>query len=151
MLHADTRLPDGWCESVRAALRLPGVVGGAFAFRFSRPERQPLGFRLRLIELGVRLRLALFRLPYGDQGIFCRRDALDAAGGIPQVDFMEDLDLVRALRRSGRLRLLPSPVETSPRRYQARGPLRSMLRNWGAVLAWSAGADRARVAAWYRR
>lgn len=151
MLHADSRLPAGWAESVRAALGLPGVVAGAFAFRFARGEQGGIGIRLRFIESGVRLRLALFRLPYGDQGIFCRRTALDAAGGVPQVDFMEDLDLVHALRRQGRLVLLRSAVETSPRRYDVHGPLRSMLRNWGAALAWTAGIDRARVAAWYRR
>jgi hypothetical protein len=63
---------------------------------------------------------------------------------------MEDLDLVRALRRQGRLVLLPLAVTTSPRRY-ARGALRHMLRNWAALAAWRLGVDRARVAAWYGR
>jgi hypothetical protein len=70
---------------------------------------------------------------------------------VPQAEIMEDLDLARALRTHGHLALLPEAVTTSARRYQARGVLRTMARNWLALAAWSLGLDRARVAAWYRR
>jgi len=149
-LHADARLPAGFADAVEATLADPGVAGGAFRFRFERGPAGRLGPALRLVEWGARLRVALFALPYGDQGLFCRRATLEAAGGIPQVPIMEDLDLVRAWKRRGRVVTLARAVESSPRRYQGRGPLRTMLRNWGAALAFFAGADRARVAAWYR-
>lgn len=145
-LHADGALPAGWSAAVRAALADPAVAGGAFAFKFA--ER---GARLRFVELGVRLRLALARLPYGDQALFVRRSTLLEIGGVPQAPIMEDLDLVRALRAHGRLALLPLPVITSARRYLAGGVLRTMWRNWLALAAWTLGLDRARVAAWYRR
>jgi rSAM/selenodomain-associated transferase 2 len=144
-LHADTRLPAGWLGAVEGALADRAVVGGAFSFRFAEP-----GLALRAVEWGVRARLALGGLPYGDQALFARRSALEAIGGVPQAPIMEDLDLVRALRRQGRLVLLPLAVTTSPRRY-ARGALRHMLRNWAALAAWRLGVDRARVAAWYGR
>ena len=150
-LHADSRLPRGFAPAIEAALAAPGVAGGAFTFRFERDEGGRLTLGLRLVEWGARLRVALFALPYGDQALFCRRPLLEAAGGIPQVPILEDLDLVRAWKRRGRIVTLPLAVETSPRRYQARGALRTMLRNWGAALAWALGADRTRVAAWYRR
>jgi len=145
-LHADTQLPEGWADAVARALAAPGVAGGAFAFRFA--ERGP---GLRFIEWGVRLRLALTRLPYGDQAIFVRRDALDAMGGVPQSPIMEDLDLVREIRRRGKLVLLPLAVVTSARRYRQRGILRTWLRNTAALTAWRLGVDRERLAAWYRR
>jgi rSAM/selenodomain-associated transferase 2 len=145
-LHADTRLPPGWADALRRALADPAVVGGAFAFRFAEP-----GLRLRLVECGVRLRLALAGLPYGDQGLFARRSALEAIGGMPQAPIMEDLDLVRALRRRGRLALLPLAATTSARRYLERGVLRTVARNTLALLGWALGVDRARLAAWYRR
>jgi rSAM/selenodomain-associated transferase 2 len=148
-LHADTVLPEGWPAAVAAALAEPAVVGGAFAFRFDRGGASRLGFGLALVEWGARLRVALFGFPYGDQALFVRRGALAAAGGVPQAPIMEDLDLVAALRRQGRLALLPLPAVTSARRYRARGPLRAMLRNWVAALAWWLGLDRARIAAWY--
>ncbi len=144
-LHADTTLPAGWSARVREALADPRVAGGAFAFRFA--ER---GAALRVVELGVRLRLALARLPYGDQAPFVRAAVLRALGGVPQAPIMEDLDLVRGIRAHGRLALLPEPVTTSARRYRARGVLRTACRNALALAAWSLGLDRARVAAWYR-
>jgi rSAM/selenodomain-associated transferase 2 len=146
-LHADSRLPPGWERSVGAALADPTVAGGCFRFRFDAPRSPALAF----VEWGVRLRVALFRLPYGDQGIFVRRSALERIGGIPQVPILEDLDLVRALRRAGRLVRLPLAVETSARRYRARGTLRTVARNALALCAWRLGLDRERIAAWYRR
>ena len=145
-LHADTRLPSGWDAGVRHALADPDVVGGAFRFRFD--ERTLV---LRLLEWGTRLRVALLRLPYGDQALFVRRSVLDAIGGLPQVPIMEDLDLVAALKRRGRLVLLTLPATTSARRYRERGPLRTAARNMLAALAWACGRDRARIAAWVRR
>jgi hypothetical protein len=90
-------------------------------------------------------------MPYGDQALFVRRTALSAIGGVPQVPLMEDLDLVSALRRRGRLALLPQDAVTSARRHLAAGPWRTALRHNLAALAWALGVDRARIAAWVRR
>ncbi len=145
-LHADTCLPHGWADAVRSALADPAVVGGAFAFRFAEP-----GLALRIVEWGVRARLALAALPFGDQALFARQTDLAAIGGVPQAEIMEDLDLVRALARRGRLALLPQPVVTSARRYLAGGVFRTVVKNTLALAAYGLGLDRARVAAWYRR
>ena len=147
-LHADTRLPEGWPAAVCRALADPGVVGGAFRFRFDRVGRPSFG--LRVVEWGARLRSAWFGLPYGDQAIFVRRRVLDAIGGVPQAVLMEDLDLVRAMKRRGRLARLAAPATTSSRRYREQGVLRTFLRNLVALVAWRLGVDRGRVAAWYR-
>ena len=146
LLHADTRLPDGWDDAVRRAVSDPRVVGGAFSFRFA--ESAP---SLRLIEWGVRLRQALFALPYGDQALFMRRSVLEEIGGVPQVPIMEDLDLVRALKARGRLVQLRAAAVTSSRRYRENGTFRTALRNGLAAVAWALGLERERVAAWYRR
>jgi rSAM/selenodomain-associated transferase 2 len=145
-LHADTRLAPGWDAAVRRVLADPAVEGGAFRLRFD--ERTP---GLRIVEWGTRVRVALLRLPYGDQALFVRRRALEAMGGVPQVPIMEDLDLVRGIRRRGRLALLALPATTSGRRYRARGAWRTVVRNAAAAAAWLLGTDRERVAAWYRR
>jgi len=145
-LHADTRLPEGWENGVRSALADPGVVGGAFRLRFE--PRSPV---LRLIEWGTRLRVALLRMPYGDQALFARRVVLESLGGIPQVEVLEDLDLVRALKRRGRIACLALPATTSARRYRSAGALRTLLRNAAAVAGWWLGLPRERIAAWVRR
>lgn len=140
-LHADTRLPAGYAAALLRALEQNDVVGGAFRLRFTEP-----GARLRLVEWGVRLRLALFRLPYGDQALFVRRRSLAEIGGVPQVEIMEDIDLVQALGRRGRLALLPQPARTSARRYLEQGVLRTVLRNACALLGRALGVSRARLA-----
>ena len=145
-LHADTRLPPAFEGAVQEVLRKPETLGGAFRLRFDRQSPS-----LRLIELAARARAALFGLPYGDQALFVRRATLEAMGGMPQVPVMEDLDLVRAIRRRGRLALLPMAVTTSARRHRAHGPLRTALRHNLAALAWALGAERGRIAAWLRR
>jgi rSAM/selenodomain-associated transferase 2 len=144
-LHADTRLPAGWADAVRRALADPATAGGAFRLRF---DATPPA--LRLIQWGAALRVRLFRLPYGDQAIFARRRVLEEMGGLPEVPLMEDLDLVRGLKRRGRFTLLPLAVTTSSRRYLEHGAWRVAFRNLAAALAWRLGVDRARVAAWYR-
>lgn len=152
-LHADTWLPPGFADAVRGALADPAVAGGAFGFRFG-PAPGAGGLArlgLRLVEAGVRARVALLGLPYGDQALFVRRTALEGAGGVPEVPIMEDLDLAAAIRRAGRLVVLPAAVTTSPRRYLERGVLRTFARNAAALAAWYLRVDRRRVAAWYGR
>ena len=119
------------------ALADPGVVGGAFRLRF---EPRPLA--LRLVEWGTRLRVALLRMPYGDQALFVRRAVLESLGGVPQAPILEDLDLVRALKRRGRIACLSLPVTTSARRYRsARGPAhRAAQRGGGRRLVAGAAA-----------
>lgn len=145
-LHADTTLPAGWSAAVRAALADPAVVGGAFRLRFDDRSHA-----MRLVEWGARLRVALAGLPYGDQALFVRRRALEAIGGVPQTPLMEDVDLVRRLRRRGRLAVLEAAVVTSARRYREGGVLRTWLRHALALAADTAGVDRARIRRWVGR
>ena len=146
LLHADTRLPSGFDRAVASALEDDRTIGGAFRMRFEEAD-----WALRVVEWGVRLRIAVFGLPYGDQALFVRRRTLDAIGGIPRVPIMEDLDLVRAMRGCGRLALLDLPVTTSARRYRTRGVARTLFRNAVAAFARLLGVDRRRVANWYHR
>jgi len=146
LLHADTRLPSGFERAIATALEDSRTIGGAFRMRFDET-----GWALRIIEWGVRLRVAIFGLPYGDQAIFVRRRTLDAIGGIPRAPIMEDLDLVKAIRGCGRLAMLDLSVTTSARRYRARGIARTLFRNAVATAAWRFDVDRRRIADWYHR
>ena len=140
-LHADTRLEPGWREAVEGALSDPACAGGAFAFRFA--ER---GGWERWIEWWVACRVAILGLPYGDQALFVRRSVLERIGGVPDVPIMEDLDLVHAIKREGRLRMLELAATTSSRRYRERGPLRTLVWHQVALLGWYLGWDRIRLA-----
>lgn len=141
-LHADTRLECGWLEALRGLGA--GVVGGAFRFRLDSRR-----WRYRLVEAGVRVRCAALGLPYGDQAIFVRREAFTACGGFGNVPILEDVDLVRRLRRCGRLAFPAPHAVTSARRWEQNGFFRTTLTNWIVLLLGRAGFPRARLARFY--
>jgi rSAM/selenodomain-associated transferase 2 len=136
LVHADTWLPETAFAAMATALRDPQVVGGGFRKRFR--EGPPL------LRFGAGLRSALFfalsgRL-FGDQAIFARRSALEAAGGMPEWPLMEDFELCRRLRTVGRLALLRDEVWTSGRRFSEQGTIRMWWRMAGVMLGHSRGA-----------
>jgi rSAM/selenodomain-associated transferase 2 len=140
-LHADTTLAEGWVPVVEAAMRDPRCAGGAFRFRLA--ER---GFRAHWIEFWVQVRMALWRLPYGDQALFMRREVLERMGGVPIVPVMEDLDLVRGIKRAGALCVVPLAATTSARRYSGRGTVRTIAAHLYALLGWALDWDRQQIA-----
>src|SRR5262245_16043524 len=80
-LHADTVLEPGWERDAAAfmdAVDRGKRLAGAAAFRFALDDT---GFRPRLLEQMVALRCALFRLPYGDQGLLMPRQLYAEIGG----------------------------------------------------------------------
>ena len=68
-LHIDTTLGPEHVAALRQAALDPRVGAGAFELRLIPPT--PF---LRFIAWGANWRCRLFRLPYGDQAIFVRRD-----------------------------------------------------------------------------
>jgi hypothetical protein len=77
------------------------------------------------------LRSRLLGLPFGDQGLFCRREAYERAGGYRDLVICDDVDIVRRLKRAGPFSVLPEKTVTSPRRYRERGAFRQVLRGTG--------------------
>ncbi len=113
-LHADTLPPADAAELVIEALRWPWVAGGNFFTRFSGPSRAARFMTWlypQLHKLGI---------VYGDSAIFVRTSTYRAAGGFRPLPIFEDLDLVRRLRRHGRIVHLSSAVTTSSRRFEGR-------------------------------
>ncbi|HXH06511.1 MAG TPA: TIGR04283 family arsenosugar biosynthesis glycosyltransferase [Vicinamibacterales bacterium] len=135
-LHADTRLGEGWLDVIRGAETDRRVVGGSF--RLVLASADP---RARIVEAGARLRLGLFGLALGDQAIFARRDVFEAAGGYRDLPLMEDADLVRRLRRDGRLRHAPVAATTSARRWERDGWVRRSLWNVALTALFALGVD----------
>lgn len=127
-LHADTVLETGWEREVSALMER--VDNGrrettAASFRFALDD---LGFWPRMVEAGVALRCALFRLPYGDQGLLIPKQLYQQVGGYSQLPLMEDVDLVRRIGRR-RMMVLRSRAVTSAVRYQRDGYVRRSIRN----------------------
>lgn len=143
-LHADTRLPAGAAAAVRAAIA-GGAAGGGFLVRFD--DRRPL---MRFGGFLASLRTRLTRLPLGDQAQFVARETFERLGGYRDWPILEDLDFARRLKRAGRVAILAGPVTTSARRFNARGALAAVARNWWIWLLFSLGATPRRLARLYR-
>lgn len=141
-LHADTRLESGWASALGALP--PAFVGGAFRFAVDSPRA---GYRW--IEAGVALRCRLFRLPFGDQGIFVRRPSYLAVGGFPPLPLMEDVAFVKRLARVGRLAFPRVRAFTSPRRWERAGIVTTTVRNWWLLALYAAGLPPQRLARMY--
>jgi rSAM/selenodomain-associated transferase 2 len=145
-LHADTLLPPGGLEAVRAAMQPPHVVGGAFRLAFT-PETPAL----RVIAWGTNMRTRFGKLPYGDQALFVRRSLFEALGGYANVPFLEDVKLVQALRKHGPFVLLPQAVHTSGRRWLQDGVLYTTVRNNVLMALYFCGVSPATLKRWYSK
>ncbi len=127
-LHADTVLSDGWVREVHTLIDRIGTgdkPDTAAAFRFALDDE---GIKPRLLEAAVAFRCAVFKLPYGDQGLLISRRRYDALGGFKPLKIMEDVDLVRRIPRRERL-MLRTKAMTSAARYRRDGYLKRPLRN----------------------
>ncbi|MGI9429532.1 MAG: TIGR04283 family arsenosugar biosynthesis glycosyltransferase, partial [Bythopirellula sp.] len=144
-LHADNWLDETAGEQMCACLGDGSILAGAFEQHIEAD-----GVLYRLLERGNSLRARWRGLAYGDQAIFIRRDIFDQLGGFPQVKLMEDLLLMRALRKIGsKLQLLPGPVHVHPRRWQQRGVVRQTLCNWSLLCSERLGVAPDRLAKFY--
>jgi rSAM/selenodomain-associated transferase 2 len=131
-LHADTVLDPGWTEeagSFIARVETGRRKEAAASFRFALDDD---GTMPRLIEGLVALRCRLFGLPYGDQGLLISRHLYLRLGGFRPLPLMEDVDLVRRLKRD-ELVMLKSRAVTSGERYRREGYLARSLRNLGCI------------------
>jgi rSAM/selenodomain-associated transferase 2 len=143
-LHADTSLEPAAFDQLTSALADPTIVGGAFSFCLGSPK-----WGLRLIAAATNFRSRIFFLPYGDQAIFVKRRVFEEIGGYAELPLMEDLDLVRRLKRRGRLVILPARAVTSARRWKREGILYTTARNWTVTVLFLLGVSPSTLARWY--
>lgn len=143
-LHADCRLPANALAAVRAALEDRRVVAGCFRQRID-----AAGLRFRLLERGNALRVRALKWAYGDQGIFVRREAFEDVGGFPPLPLMEDLYLMKRLKRRGSVVLLPERIVVSARRWRTHGFVRQTAKNWTLLALAHLGVSPERLARWY--
>ena len=145
-LHADTRLPPGALKAVNRVIESGRSVGGAFDLAIDAP-----GPAYRIIEAVANRRTRLTRIPYGDQAIFLERGFYRKIGGFRPLPIMEDVDLMRRVKRAGgTVTILPRRVCTSPRRWKAEGIVRATVRNWVLISLYLLGVSPRRLARFYR-
>ena len=145
-LHADTLLPPHALSLIRRAMKDGRSVAGAFDLGFDTKRTI-----FRVTEKYVFLRTRLTKIPFGDQAIFIRRDYFRNLGGYREIPVMEDVDLMKRIRKKGdRIRIIPVKVSTSPRRYEREGILSCTFRNWVLQALFAMGVPPERLAKRYR-
>jgi rSAM/selenodomain-associated transferase 2 len=145
-LHADTVLEKGWLLAVEKTLVQSDVAGGAFTFAIDGPA-----FKWRLVEQWVKLRCFLFRLPYGDQAVFVRKEVFNILGGYKDIPLMEDVEFVGRLKKAGKLIILSHKALTSGRRWLKNGILYNSLLNQYIMILYRLGISSHRLARIYYR
>lgn len=145
-LHADTVLPDNWDFLIRSALNNPKVALGAFRFQVKERLRG-IGW----VEWGTNIRSKFFRMPYGDQGLFLRREMFEKIGGFAEQPILEDVKLVKAARKFGKIITLDEPAMTSGRRWQQLGVPRTTVLNQLILLGSVLGVSSQRLRAFYSK
>ncbi len=144
-LHADTILPQGFQGTISEALQGDNIVAGAFNLLI---DSEVLS--LRIIEWLVRVRSALFSLPYGDQAIFIDRDLFMKVGGFADLPIMEDFELIKRLQRLGKIAIVSSCVLTSARRWQKLGVWRTTFINQAVIIGYYLGISLIKLRNIYR-
>jgi rSAM/selenodomain-associated transferase 2 len=146
-LHADTILPHSWDTTILSTLTSPQcpAIG---TFSLSLPP--PISASLQIMLLGAKLRAKYFGLPYGDQAFFLRRTTFQLVDKFPNVPIMEDVELLKRIKRiGGGIRVLEEEVITSPRRWKKKGVWRNTMYNQCFMIAWFCGTSPNRIYEWY--
>lgn len=144
-LHADTYLPENAHQLIIQALHDKNTAAGAFN----------LGIRsrktvFRIIEQMVYFRTRLTGIPYGDQGIFIKREFFETLGGYGNIPIMEDVDLMRRIKTTGKkIATIDEKVFTSARRWEKEGIIYCTLRNWILILLYLFGVPPEKLTTFY--
>ena len=121
-LHADTQLPEGAIHAIATSR----ADWGRFDVRIE--GRPPV---LRLVATLMNLRSRLTGIATGDQAMFVERRLFEQLGGFADQPLMEDIELSRRLRaHGGAPACLRERVVTSGRRWEQRGPWRTIFLMW---------------------
>jgi rSAM/selenodomain-associated transferase 2 len=146
-LHADSRISANSPAAIEDALSDPRVAGGCF-----RLQIVPARWVYRVRDAVGNLCVNLFRIGLGDRGLFCRLEDFVAVGGYPDQPLLEDADFYCKLRETGRVRQIPITIQTSARRYEALGPVRTSLFYLLIMTLYLAGTKRSileKMVSWF--
>lgn len=125
-LHADTLLPAKALVKIVKALSDQHYIGGAFDLGIQNGR-----WIFRAISRAASLKHRITRVPYGDQAIFIQRGYFKSIGGYACIPLMEDVELMRRVKRhGGHIIILPEAVKTSSRKWETEGIIYTVIRNW---------------------
>jgi GT2 family glycosyltransferase len=112
-LHADTDLPPGAFTMIRRAMEDASAAAGAFDLTIRSPGRSSGS------SSGSPPEIPPHPHSLRDQAIFIRASCFRGIGGYRDIPIMEDVELMRRIKRRGdRVVFLDARVSTSARRWE---------------------------------
>lgn len=119
-LHADSYPPKGFDEDIIAAIA-SGAEAGCFRMKWD--SRHPL-----LQFFGWFTRFSNTLCCGGDQSLFISKKLFHEIEGYREWPVMEDIDLIRRIKRKTRFKVIKRHVVTSARKYRENGYFRLQFR-----------------------
>lgn len=144
-IHADSVLEEEVFSEVYRAVE-QGKHWGCCTIRF---DINKVFFRS--LAWGSTMRVKIFSICFGDQGIFCTKELFEAIGGFPPYPLMEDFVLSKRLRDVQRAYVLSGKITTSSRRFSKNGPWRTLLKMQIIKFLFNMGVAPDRLAIIYRK
>ena len=145
-VHADTDINSEALKAILETMSEEQYVGGAFEIEYDSES-----FLMKLIAMRSNLRCRMSRIAYGDQGIFIRKEYFEHIGGFSEIDFLEDVDLMRRIKRDGKkICILKDRITVSARRWGKEGILLGAVRNNVVVGLFLLGVDANRLVKFYK-
>lgn len=136
-LHADTLVPDDLIALITQTLDPPDIVCGGFIALMCGNQITRWGMTLqnylKTYYAALIARPYLFfckglRVLFGDQVMFCKKQAFWQCGGFdPALPIMEDAEFCLRIVQQGKIRLVNRIVQTSDRRLQQWGVWKATL------------------------
>ncbi|NQT27486.1 glycosyltransferase family 2 protein [candidate division KSB1 bacterium] len=143
-IHADCVPHPDSAKTIHETLKNSKIAGGAFEYNLNSPA-----FFFRLAEFFSNRKNQIFKLLYGDMGIFIRHEVFTRMNGFREIPLMEDVDFCKRMKREGKIVILPLRINTSTRRWHEEGWMKNWFRNYLLQIGFLLGVPPDRLARWY--
>lgn len=146
-LFADTKIPINLVSEIDKVIQTGLFQVGSFRLMID-SER----LIYKILSRFINFRSKVTRIPYGDQCIFMKKEYFEKVGGYKNILLMEDVDLMRRIKRAGdQIYIIPTYVRTSARRWEQEGIIMCTIRNWMIRALYYLGIQPDKLAKFYRQ
>ena len=142
-LHADTQLPQDFAQLL-PQIQKSTLYWGRFDIKFSSEQKA-----FKIIASMMNLRSRITGICTGDQVFFISQSLYKLSGGYPEIALMEDIAMSKKLKAICAPLCLRQKVQTSSRRWEQHGIIKTIIKMWYLRLAYFIGIDPAKLARQY--
>jgi len=121
-IHANTKINPEVLPVILKNIKKEQVIAGCFSIFLANPN-----VIYCIIDYLGTLRARSTRIFYGDQGLFIEKERFLNLGDFPEVPIMEDVLFSAKLKRLGKTIVLSNKIWISPRRWEHRGIVSTII------------------------